>query len=146
MGATHRVTIVSTAGSTANDSVTIIAAAARSLRILEVSVEPDGTASAANVLGVYRSTGGTTGTAPITPSPTSPGFAAAGFTAPTAWSVQPTAGVLLDRISFNANGGRVTKSYAMPGSQLECSGATQLSFRQVAGTSTRSISILVEEF
>lgn len=147
MGATYRVTLPSTAGSLSADSVTIIAATNRSLRILEISQEPDGTASAFNVLGIYRSTGGATSSAPVTPSPTNASaFAAAAFTAPTAWVTQPTLGVVMDRISFNANGGRVTKTYALPESRIECIGAAQLSLRNLSGTSTRSISILIEEF
>lgn len=147
MGATYRVTLPSTAGSLTLDSVTISAAANRSLRILEVAIEVDGTASAFNVLGISRSSGGVTPTVPITPNPTNPSaFAAAAFTAPTVWATQPTLGAVMDRISFNANGGRVTKSYAMPGSPIEAIGSSFLSFRQISGTSTRSISILVEEF
>lgn len=144
MGATYRVTKVSTALSTTADSMTITAPAGRSLRILSIDVGMMGTASAANELGVYRSTTGTTPVA-ITPVPTHPDFAAATFTAAGSWTTQPTLGVVLDRIPLNANGGGIQKPLVFPGFAIEIPGGGQISFRSISGTSNIVMSVLVEQ-
>ncbi len=144
MGATYRVTKVSTAMNTAQDIITITAPAARSLRILEITIQGMGTASAANEIGCYRSTGGVTPVA-ITPIPTNADFAAATFTAAGSWGTHPTLGVVLDRIAVNANGGGVSKPLIFPGFAIEIPGAGQVSIRSIAGTSNVTISVLVEQ-
>jgi hypothetical protein len=144
MGATYRVTRVSTALNTAQDIMTITAPAGRSLRILEISMGAMGTASAANEVGVYRSTGGTTPTA-ITPVPTHPDFAAATFTAAGGWATHPTTGVVLDRLAVNANGGGIQKPLVFPGFAIEIPGGGQVSIRSVSGTSNVVVSLLVEQ-
>jgi hypothetical protein len=144
MGATYRVTKVSTAMTTTDDIVTITAPSGRSLRILEISIGAMGTTSAANEIGVYRSTGGTTPTA-ITPVPLNADYAAATFTAAGAWATDPTLGVVLDRIAVNANGGGVQKPLVFPGFAIEIPGGGQVSIRSVSGTSSVVCSVLVEQ-
>jgi hypothetical protein len=144
MGATYRVTRVSTALNTAQDLLTITAPSNRSLRILEISIGAMGTASAAQEIAVARSTGGATPVA-ITPVPTHPDFAAATFTAAGGWTTHPTIGAILDRIAVNGNGGGVQKPLVFPGFAIELPATGQVSFRSIAGTGNVVISVLVEQ-
>ena len=136
----------STALSTTNDYLTIIAANNRPLRIYIIDMKGDGTASAANEVGVYRSTigvGGSNTNAII--SKMNSGSAASQFVVYTAWSSsQPTLGDLLWRFSVNANGG-IDKFVAIPGAEIPVPVSGQISIRSIDGTSNMICNILIEE-
>jgi hypothetical protein len=144
MGARYKVNRVSTALSTTADLVTIVAPANRSLRIWEFTIGGMGTTSAANEVVLNRSSGGATPSALITPQPLHPDYAAATFTAPTAWATQPTQGVTLDRLPVNANGGGLRKVFP-PGSEIEIPAGGQLSIRSAIGTSPVTLDLVVEQ-
>jgi hypothetical protein len=137
----------------ANDFLTLITAANRPIQVVEISVAGMGTASAANSLGVYRGTAGTTPGGAIVAVPnarintTSP---VAGTTTATTWSVQPVVtaaagyGLLL-ALGVNANGG-IYRWVARPGEEIICSGvADVISFRPVTGTSNISLHVVFME-
>lgn len=93
--------------STTADFFTIISAAARSFGILEIDAQGQGTASAANEIGIYRvGTAGVTGGGAITPAPVSPTSPAFTGTVNTTWGTQPVVGALVHQIGLNANGQR----------------------------------------
>ena len=140
----YTVTRTSSALSTANDSMTIIASASKPLRVYIVDIKGMGTTSAANEVLLSRSTGGTTGGGAITPSPTNTGSAAASFTVNTTWSAQPNLGVTLWRFGVNANGA-VDKFVAIPGAEISVPVSGQLSIRSASGTSSVTINVLIEE-
>ncbi len=140
----YTVTRTSSALSTANDSMTIIASASKPLRVYIVDIKGMGTTSAANEVLLSRSTGGTTGGGAITPSPTNTGSAAASFTVNTTWSAQPTLGVTLWRFGVNANGA-VDNFVAIPGAEISVPVSGQLSIRSASGTSSVTINVLIEE-
>lgn len=142
-GPTYKVNRASTALSTTADFFTIIAPSTASLIIRDITVTGGATASAYNEILVQRSTGGATGGGAITPAPTHPSFAAAGFTVNTTWGTQPTltANAVIDRIGVNANGGGVRKSglaYVIPPSG-------QVSVRSASGTSAVTIDMTIEQ-
>lgn len=143
MGARYNVTKTSTALSTTADAITITAPAGRSLKILAIRCYGGAAASAANEVGVYRSTGGATPVA-ITPVPLNSDSAAATFTAAGSWTTQPTVGVVLDRIGVNANGSFVPLVFP-PGQEIEIPGGGQVSIRSVSGTSLATITAVVEQ-
>lgn len=136
----------SAALSTTNDLLTLVGAANRTVRIRRVTIYGLATASAANVVLMQRSTGGTTGGGAITPAPQVNSDRAASFSAFTTWSAQPTltANTVLGRFGVNANGG-VASVYYPPGYQPEIRGTEQISFRSEIGTSNVSIEVEVEE-
>jgi hypothetical protein len=141
--------------STAADSLTLIPAANRPIQLIEVSVAGMGTASAANSLGVYRSSGGVTPSAAITPVPMgkvgSGSNPVAGCSTATAWATQPTItasagyGLLLD-LGVNSNGG-IYRWVARPGEEIICGNTDTISFRAVTGSGVVSLHIVfVEDF
>lgn len=130
--------------STSNDSLTIVSAAGKPLYIHIASVSGMGTASADNEIVLARSSGGTTGATPITPSPNDPGSLPASFSAYTAWTGQPTLGAVLWRFGVNANGGQ-DKAVTPPGMSFFIPAGQQVSFRSAAGTSPILINVQVEE-
>ena len=67
MAGIYTITRTSTALSTTNDAMTIIAPASRTVRILSIRITGGATASAYNEVLISRSTGGTTGGGAITP-------------------------------------------------------------------------------
>lgn len=140
----YTVTRTSTALSTTNDLVTVIASSTKPLRVYIVDLKGMGTASAANEVLLSRSSGGTTGGGAITPSPVNVGSAAASFTVNTTWSVQPTIGVNLWRFGVNANGG-IDKFVAIPGAEISVPVSGQLTIRSASGTSNVALSMLIEE-
>lgn len=145
MGLIYSVSRSNVALSTTTDLLTITAAAARSLRIREISIGGMGTASAANELGVQRSTGGATPVS-VTPEKSNPALPTQGFTVASSWTTQPTlSGGPFLRLPVNSNGG-VFRHVPPPGSEIEIAGAGQLSFRSVVGTGVVSITVVVEEF
>lgn len=144
-GIGYRVTVVSTALSTTNDSITIIAAATRPLLIASVKIGGMGTASAANEIKLARSTAGTTGGGALTPAPLNPSHAAAACTVYTTWSAQPTLGVVLSRLNVNANGG-IDMFRALNGAEcIYIPGSGQFSIRSDSGTSNVNLAIQLFE-
>lgn len=143
--AIYSVTVTSTALSTSNDAVTITAASGKPLQILMVDIKGMGTASAANEVLFMRSSGGTTGGGAVTPRAASSDAGAAGFTAYTTWSGQPTPGNVLWRFAVNANGGQ-DKWVAVPGGEFTVPSGGQVSIRSASGTSNVTIDLLINEF
>ena len=136
--------VSNTALNTSNDTLTILSAASRRILLHEVSGSGMGTVSAANELGVFKSTVGTTPGGSVTAAPISVDMAAAAFTNATTWSAQPTLGNNYLRLGINANGG-VYRWVAKPGTEIQFRNAEQLSFRSVVGTSSVSFHCMVEE-
>lgn len=150
MGIRYKIPIASTALSTANNLLTVVAHATRSFRVTEVFLQGLGTASAANEVGVYRISAAGTGTAAtaITPNPNNPSAPSAGLTASTGayGTSQPTLGAKLLSLGVNANGG-VAAWRPQAGAELEFQGAALgLAVRSVAGTSNVTGWVEVEEF
>ena len=143
MGAKYIVNKTQTALNTAKDSLTITAPATRSLKVSNVRAYGFGVASAANEIGIHRSTVGTTPTA-ITPQPIAVGSAAASFTAASIWTTDPTLGVVIDRLSVNSNGGVAAVAIG-PGNEIEIPPSGQISFRSISGTGIVTLSCTVEE-
>lgn len=137
--------VSNTALSTAADMMTIIPAASRRIQVIEVSIAGMGTASAANELGVYRSTAGTTGGGALTATKLSTDAPAAASTVNTTWATQPTLGGKLLALGVNANGG-IYRWVARPGEELEFRGGVdQCSLRSATGTSSVSVHVVVVE-
>lgn len=143
MGARYLINKTGTVGVVGNDDMTITAAAGKSLKVWRINIGGQDTASANQEVSIMRSTVGTTPVA-VTPTPKNPAFAAASFTAATGWTTQPTAGVILERLSCNANGGFTPVTY-LPGYEIDIPGAGQLSFRRAVGTGKLTYNIEVEE-
>jgi hypothetical protein len=141
----------------ATDFLTLITVANRPIQVIEISVCGMGTASAANSLGVYRSSGGVTPSAAIVAVPigkvgavTTGSAPVAGTTTATAWATQPTVtasagyGLILT-LGVNANGG-IYRWVARPGEEIICVGTTDtISFRPVTGTSNISLHVVFME-
>lgn len=131
-----------------NDIITLVSAASRRLRVVQVSVSGRGTSSASQQIQVGRSTGGTTPGGAITPGKADHvDQPAAAFTAPTTWAAQPT----LDtngaaQIGWNALGG--ANHWTPPkGTLFEARNGEELSIRASAGVTFQalSVSVVVEE-
>ena len=148
MGARYSITRNNIALSTTADVFAIIPAAARAIKILEITIHGMGTASAANDIQLTRiSAAGTGASTAITPTPLHPNYPASAFTvAHTYATTQPTlAGAVVDRFSVNANGGITRKAY-LPGSEPEViGGSLGISLRSTSGTSNVTVSVIVEE-
>lgn len=140
----YTVSRTSTALSTSNDLVTLVASATKPLRVYIVDFKGMGTSSSANEILLMRSSGGSGSGGAITPTPVNTGSSAASFTVPTTWSVQPTAGSILWRFGVNANGA-IDKFVAIPGAEIPVPVGGQLSIRSASGTSNVVLSMLVEE-
>lgn len=144
MGQRYSISRTGTALSTTNDYMTLIAPATRALKISEIRVTGGATASAAAELLVSRSTGGTTGASAITPTPLATQAGASAALVWTAWTAQPTIGVTIRRIPFNANGA-INPVIAIPGNEIEVPPSGQISFRSGLGTSLSSVEVIYEE-
>lgn len=107
MSGIYTVTRAATALSTTNDLATLVAAAAKPLRVHLIDITGAGAAAALNTVLISRSTGGTSGTGGITPTPTDPSMPAASFAAYTGWSAQPTIGATLWRAFAQPARGRL---------------------------------------
>lgn len=146
--ATYTVQVSNTALSTSNDLMTLVPAAAHPIQIIEISVAGMGTASAANELGVYRSTGGTTPGGAITPSPvgrySSTNPPVANTVVDTTWAAQPTLGAKLLALGVNANGG-IYRWVARPGEEIICANTDLISLRSAVGTSNVSVFVVFTE-
>lgn len=144
MGARYTATRTSTALSTTNDAMTIIAPGTRALKIWAIRIYGGLAASAYNEVLIARSTGGATGGGAITPTPKSTLSAAAGTTVNTTWTTQPTIGVTIERMGVNANGGIAAKVFP-PGGEIDVPPSGQISIRSASGTSAVSIEVEFEE-
>lgn len=142
---TYYVTRASSALSTTNDTLTIVGAANRTIKIKRITIGGLGTASASNVVQVARSTGGTTGGGAQTANPMTTGAGATACVVNTTWSAQPTLTSVLDRVPVNANGG-LAVIYYPPGQEPELRGTEQLSVRSETGTSNISITVVFDEY
>lgn len=140
----YTVSRTSTALSTTNDFVTVIASSTKPLRVYIADIKGMGTTSAANEVLMSRSTGGTTPGGAITPVAVNSGSGSASFTTATTWSAQPTLGNTLWRFGVNANGG-IDKFVAIPGAEISIPVSGQVSFRSASGTSNVALNLLVEE-
>ena len=143
MGARYTAGKTGTAMVAATDMLTITAPAGRSLKIWAVRLYGEGTASAANEVGVFRSTSGVTPVA-ATPTPVNADSTAATFTVATAWTTQPTLGAQVSRIGVNSNGSTVQQVYP-PGQEIDVPGGGQISIRPVTGTGVIAVECLVEQ-
>jgi hypothetical protein len=141
------VTRTTTALSTSNDYMTIIASATKPLRIYVVDVKGDGTITAKNEVLMCRSTVGVGGGGAITPVKVNTGSAAASFTVYTTWSSsQPTLGDVLWRFEVNANGG-IDKFVSLPGAEIPVPVSGQISIRAASGSAGSNMiaNLLIEE-
>ena len=120
--------------------LTLISAAARSLLVVELDIQGNGTTSAAGELALHRigTAGVTGGGAPaIVPvSPSAPAFTGTAFTS---WGTQPVKGALVHNIPVNANGQRYFwRANANLSNAIFCPGganaAGSLGLFSVAGT------------
>ena len=144
MGSRYSANRTSSALSTTNDTMTIIAPATRALKIWEIRLYGQGTTSAANEVAVARSTGGTTGGGAITPTPLSTLWAAAATTVNTTWSAQPTLGAVIRRIGVNSNGAYAPLVF-MPGSEINVPPSGQISIRSISGSGNVTAEVIFEE-
>jgi hypothetical protein len=147
--ATYTVQVSNTALSTTNDLLTLLPAANHPIQIVEISIAGMGTASAANELGVYRSTGGTTGGGAVTPTPVGKYLSASNTPASatvcdTTWAAQPTLGGKVLALGVNANGG-IYRWVARPGEEIVCANTDQISLRSAVGTSSVSVHVVFTE-
>lgn len=140
----YTVSRASTALSTSNDFLTVVASSTKPLRMYLADMKGMGTASAANSVLISRSTGGTTGGGAITPAKMNSGSGAASFVVYTTWSAQPTLGDTLFRLGINANGG-IDKFQAFPGGEIQIPVSGQLSIRSESGTSNALANLVIEE-
>ena len=133
---------------TANDLLTIIAAASRKLLLVDLLLGGTGATSAAAAyceVGIYLSTGGTTGGGALTPKKWETDNPTQGFTNFTTWSVQPTlSGDPYYRIPFNNYAGVVGKPIK-PIGDLIIRNSEQISIRPISGTSAITLTVVVDE-
>ena len=132
--------------STTTDSLTIISAASRQLRIWRIGIAGVGATTGPAALGVYRSTGGTTGGAAVTPKLKMTEQGAAAFTNFTTWAAQPTVtGDPLHQLGFRDSGGNNAWQALSPDRTILLRNLEQASFRSIIGTISANIDIEVEE-
>lgn len=132
------------------DSLTIISAANRRVRIVSLRGSGNGASSASQRFQIGRSTGGTTPGGAIVASKT--GHAeepAAVFTTATTWAAQPTLETNVEEVGWNALGGPVqwlTPPGAPQGS-FEARNGENISIRAPTGPTYQacSFSVVVEE-
>lgn len=135
-----------------NDIFTIVSAANRRIRLVELTVGGRGSSSAAQQIEFGRSTGGTTPGGAVTPNkydhqdqPT------AASTVDTTWSVQPTLDTNTEVAAWNALGGAFRWTPPVkggPGSAgIEVRNGDNISIRATSGVTFQplSISVVYEE-
>src|SRR3990170_93630 len=132
------------------DALTIISAAARRVRLVDLNVGGAGTSSAAQRLLVGRSTGGTTPGGAITPSKAEQTEQPAAIsTTATTWAAQPTLETNAHVLTFNAMGGpnRLPGQQGRPQGLSEARNGENISIRAPAGPTYQacSISATIEE-
>lgn len=130
-----------------NDLLTLISAASRRNRLSVLEVNGQGNTSAQGEVGVFRSTGGTTGGGALTPTKNQSDAPSPAFTNFTTWSAQPTlSGDALWRLGVNQNGAiNRNRAPVSKDEQPEFRNAEQLSIRPVIGTHAISMWGTVEE-
>ena len=126
-----------------SDFMTMAAGATRSHVVREYTMAGLGTASAANEVGFYRNTLGTVATASFVPH--NAGASAAAARTAAAPGQTTTLGVKYHSFGLNANGA-LFRWVAGPGMGIETSGALQNCIRGVAGTSSATGMVIIEEF
>lgn len=149
MGFKYYIPLAAFTLSTTNSSLTIISGATRALKISEIYLSGQGTASAANDVGLYRvGNAGVTGAGAIAVAPLNPAAPAASFTNFTSYTTQPVIGTKILDMPVNANGG--VFYYRPPvGQEIEIPAgnvaAGTVTLRSVSGTSSLAGYVLVEE-
>jgi hypothetical protein len=144
MGRTYTITRNNVSPKVANDLLTIIAPANKSIRILHITAWGEATSSTAMRTVIQRSTGGTTGGGAATPEKLNTSDPAAGLTAYTTWSAQPTlSGSPLFNRSWNAFGGGF--DLPLEDKPIHLVNSEQLSIRNTVGTGLMSLEVVVEE-
>ena len=132
--------------STTNDSLTILAATNRPLLLVRVEFGGMGAATAANDIGLFVSTGGTTGGGAVTPKKWNSAAPTQAFTNFTTWSAQPTlSGDPLKHFSVNANGGIDKFVATRLDDAIPVPAATQVSIRSLSGTSVVNLEVHIVE-
>lgn len=138
-----------TALNTSNDFMTIIGGSARRFRILEVSFSGMGATSAAAAaleVGVFLSTGGTTGGGALTPKKWDTNTAVFSGTVNTTWAAQPTtSGDPYMRLAFQAYGGIYQWRAPAGMREIVFHGTEQCSIRSVVGTASVTGHVVIEE-
>lgn len=134
---------------TANDLLTVIAAANRKFKVVDFVAAGNGGTSAAAAyaeIGLYLSTVGTTGGGALTPKKWESDNPTQGFTNFTTWSVQPTinAGQEYYRYGFNIYGGILSKPI-QPLRDMIFRNSEQLSIRPISGTGIVTFTVVVDE-
>ena len=129
-----------------NDILSVISAASRRVRLVDVSVTGVGTTSASQALQIGRATAGTTPGGAIVPSKAdNSDQPASTFTTATTWSVQPTVETNAIAVGWNAIGGNWIKNFTK--GVFEARNGDVISVRAIAGVTYQpmNISIIVEE-
>lgn len=130
--------------STTADFFTLTAASAGQLRILELIIGGEATASAVNRVNLSTSTGGSTPTT-ATPEKFNSRSPAAASQFATGWSTQPTLSGNPEKVyAFNAFGGFIRDVFP-PGAEIYLVNSEQQSLRSASGTSTISGTLVWEE-
>lgn len=138
-----RLTVTPVAG---EDVMTLVSAANRRMRPIQVAIAGVGTTSAAQRLHLCRSTGGTTGGGALTPNEAGHTDQVAAVTVVnTTWAAQPTPETHMVPLGFNALGGAII--YNVPRDALECRNGENISLRANTGVTYQAVdvSILFEE-
>lgn len=147
----HAAAASATIGVTTTALGTIIAAAVRSLLVLELDFQGQGNASGANELGLYRvGTAGVTGSNALTFTPTHPSYPAFAGTGFFTYATQPIAGALVHPFGLNSNGQRyfwrcnpnLNNAIVLPGGN---NAAASLSVFPIAGSGTMTGRLQVME-
>lgn len=131
---------------TGNDSLTIISAANRRVRVVEFNVVGQGSSSAAQAFTISRSAAGTTpGGAIVASKADHSDQPAPAFTTSTTWSVQPVPETNGITTGFNALG--IPYSRAWPDGILEARNGECISIRAPAGQTPQAcnFSVTVQE-
>lgn len=129
---------------TAQDALTFISHATKSLRVYIADAHGLGTSSAVGELLIARSSGGVTPGGAVTARPTD-GVSTPGFTTATTWGTQPALGHELWRLGVNANGGQ-DRYPGMFGAEFKVpAGGSMLSIRPSIGSHNIALNVLVEE-
>ena len=133
---------------TAQDLVTLVAASNRKFKVVDMVFAGNAATSSSAAyceIGLYLSTGGTTGGGALTPKKWETDEPTQGFTNFTTWSAQPSlSGDPYFRIGFQAYGGVFSKPI-MPQRDLIFRNAEQLSIRPISGASVVSFTLVVDE-
>ena len=130
------------------DLLTVIAAANRKFKVVDMVFAGNGGTSASAAyceVGLYLSTGGTTGGGALAPKKWETDEPTQGFSNFTTWVAQPAlSGDPYYRIGFQAYGGIFSKPI-MPQRDLIFRNAEQLSIRPILGASAVTLTLVVDE-